>query len=337
MDLGICLRNRMPVRTIMELARHAEDRGFHSVWITEGLGYKDVVTQMAAVATATKRIGIASGIIPIRTRTPLLLGNTFIALDELSGGRAILGVGSGHPGPLQDFHGIRIERPVAFMRDYLSVIRLLYERESFSYEGRTFNVAPYERGFAPPSPRLPIYIAALNPGMLGLAGELADGVIMNLVTPPYLAEAQGIIAERARRAGRDPGQIKLGSYVLCSLSDNETEALEVIRDMIAHYARDPFYEAMLRRAGFGDTLDEMADPLERGDLARAAAMIPEAMASALTMYGSKDRCQATLDGLAQAGLQLAVLHPQMPKGTDHLKAIGELIDAFADAHHGGAK
>ncbi len=120
MDLGICLRNRMPVRTIMALARHAEDRGFHSVWITEGLGYKDVVTQMAAVATATQRIGVASGIIPIRTRTPLLLGNTFIGLDELSSGRAILGVGSGHPGALRDYHGIQIERPVAYMRDYLS-------------------------------------------------------------------------------------------------------------------------------------------------------------------------------------------------------------------------
>ena len=329
MDLGICLRNRMPVRTIMELARRAEDRGFHSVWITEGLGYKDVVTQMAAVATATQRIGIASGIIPLRTRTPLLLGNTFIALDELSGGRAILGVGSGHPGPLRDYHGIRIERPVAFMRDYLNVIRLLYERESFSYEGQTLSVAPYTRGFAPPSAHLPIYIAALNPRMLGLVGEIADGAIMNLVTTAYLIEAQGMVAEGARQVGRDPGEVTLASFVLCSLSTNEARALQVIQEMIAQYARDPFYDAMLRRAGFGEALDLMADPLAKGDIKQAGGLIPEEMASSLAAYGPRDQCLATLDRFAQAGLKLAVLHPQLPPNADPLEALSELIDAFA--------
>ena len=94
--VGVCLRSSLPVRTSVALARRAEDAGFHSVWVTEGTGAKDAVTQMAAIACGASRIQVASGIIPIWTRTPIMLGSTAVGLDELSDGRLILGLGFGH-------------------------------------------------------------------------------------------------------------------------------------------------------------------------------------------------------------------------------------------------
>ena len=264
--LGICLRNTLSIDNLVALSRRAEDSGFHSIWITEGTGSKDVISQMAAVATATDRILVGSGIIPIWMRTPIILGASFLGLDEISKGRAIMGLGSGHRNAMRDFHGIEIKRSVVHMRDYIAVAKLLFKENRFSYEGETVRIAGYRRTVTPYSDDIPVYIAALGPRMLRLAGECADGVLMNCMTPEHAARAVTTIHAAARDAGRDPKDVTVGSYIMTCMNDDEEKAYETVRIMAAAYARDAFYNAMLRQAGFGDVLDSISGEFEARDL-----------------------------------------------------------------------
>ena len=329
MNLGIGLANIMSASALVQLSQHAERRGYHSVWITEGTGAKDVITQMAAVALATARIRVASGIIPVWTRTPVMLGASFLGLDELSDGRAIMGLGAGHPWAMRDFHGIEPSRAVARMRDTVAIAKLLFRESRFSYEGATTRVVNYQRTVTPARNDIPVYIAALGPQMLRLAGQCADGVIMNAMTPAHIARAAAIVREAARAAGRDPARIVIGAYVMTCVHDDIATALRVCRRMIANYARDPYYAAMLRDAGFGATLDALAPAFAAGDFSAAAALVPQDMVDALALYGPAESCRRRLQPFLDAGLDLPVIHAFHPRSADPLSALRDTMDALA--------
>ena len=329
MNLGIGLANILPVRDLVALSQHAERRGYHSVWITEATGAKDVITQMSAVALATTAIRVASGIIPIWTRTPIMLGASFLGLDELSDGRAIMGLGAGHPWAIRDFHGIEPTRAVARMRDTVAIAKLLFRQPHFSYDGPTARVVNYRRTVTPARDDIPVYLAALGPQMLRLAGQCADGVIMNAMTPAQIARAVATVRDAARAAGRDPSRIVIGAYVLTCVHDDPAVALRVCRRMIANYARDPYYAAMLRDSGFGDTLDALAPAYAAGDLSAAAALVPQHMAAALALYGPAADCRRRLQPFLAAGLDLPVIHAFHPRSPDPVSSLRATIDALA--------
>jgi alkanesulfonate monooxygenase SsuD/methylene tetrahydromethanopterin reductase-like flavin-dependent oxidoreductase (luciferase family) len=334
--LGICLRNTLSIDSLVALARRAEERGYHSIWITEGTGSKDVISQMAAVAVATQRILIGSGIIPIWMRTPIILGASFLGLDELSKGRAIMGLGSGHPNAMRDFHGIEIKRSVPHMRDYVAIAKLLFKEKRFSYEGETARVTGYRRTVASYSDDIPIYIAALGPRMLRLAGECADGVLMNCMTPEHAAEAVKTVHAGSRAAGRDPLRVTIAAYIMTCMDDDEGRAFETVRTMVAAYSRDAFYNAMLRRAGFSDVLDSISAELEARDLKAAAARVPESMVDSMAVYGSEERCRSRLPAFIDAGIDLPVIHSMPIPGIDPWDEHAQLIDAFAPDRTGTA-
>jgi hypothetical protein len=140
-ELGIVLRTYLPIQAGIELAQEAERRGFHSVWTTESMDAKDAFTQMAAYAMKTQSIRIGSGIVPIYLRTPILTGMSALGLAELSGERAILGLGASHPFIVENGHGVKLERPLQRMREYVEIIRLMREKRQFSYHGQIFNAS----------------------------------------------------------------------------------------------------------------------------------------------------------------------------------------------------
>ncbi|MSQ26291.1 MAG: LLM class flavin-dependent oxidoreductase [Dehalococcoidia bacterium] len=329
MNLGIGLANILPVRDLVALSQHAERRGWHSVWITEGTGAKDVITQMSAVALATSRIRVASGIIPIWTRTPVMLGASFLGLDELSDGRAIMGLGAGHSWAIRDYHGIEPSRAVARMRDTVAIAKLLFRQPHFSYQGATARVINYRRTVTPARDDIPVYIAALGPQMLRLAGQCADGVIMNAMTPAHISRAAAIVRAAALAAGRDPSRIVIGAYLLTCVHHDPAVALRVCRRMIANYARDPYYAAMLRDSGFGATLDAMAPAFAAGDLSAAASLVPQHVVDALALYGPAESCRRRLQTFLDAGLDLPVIHAFHPRAPDPAAALRATIDALA--------
>ena len=333
-EIGLILRSFLPVQLSMELAQEAERRGFHSVWITEGSDAKDAYTQMAAWATKTQRIKLGSGITPVYTRTPVMAGMSMLALAELSGERAIMGLGTGHPNNMEEAHGVEIRSPLLYMREFTEVARLVTTKRKFSYRGQVFNIPNYDgssRSHFELRPfHVPIYLAALRTQMVRLAAELADGVLMNMTTPDYLRGARDIFRDEAQAAGKDPDQMTFAAIVNASISQDEGAAAEEIRYWVAQYPTlMPFYRRMLRQTGFAAEMEAIGPEVATGDVARAAKKIPDAMLRSLGVFGTPQRARDALKPFEETGADLIVLHPFAPKGTDVGQHIGDVIQAFS--------
>src|SRR5712691_17723 len=188
------------VRTLHESvlrAEMAERMGFRSVWTTQMPDARDASLVLAAYAHATQRITLGTGVLPIYTRHPTAMAHMAATLDELSGGRFILGIGISHKVTVEGMWGLRLEGPVDAMREYLNIVRTILRDGGCSFEGRHFTArVAYS---APRRADLPIMISALNPRMLELAGELADGIVLYMCTPAYVRDH--IVP--AVRAGRE--------------------------------------------------------------------------------------------------------------------------------------
>ena len=333
-ELGIVLRSYLPVQLSVELAQEAERRGFHSVWVTESMDAKDAYTQMAAIAMSTDRIHVGSGITPIYTRTPVMAGMSMLALAELSKERAILGLGTGHPIGVEGGHGVKLDRPLTAMREYVEIVRLLVREREFRYEGQVYNVPRYagtSRSYFEDHPfRIPIFVAALRSRMARLAGEVADGVLMNLATPRRIRRGAEIVRKAAKEAGRDPGEVTIGALVAVSVSQNEGAATEAVRLAVANYVTlMPFYNRMLRESGYTKEMDAIAPEVERRDVAAAARKLPEEMLRSLGVFGQSQQCQRDLAAFEKTRADLLALIPYLPPGADPGQAISDVIQAFA--------
>src|SRR5439155_846549 len=167
-------------------AKMAERLGFKSVWTTQLPDARDASLVLAAYANATQRVKLGTGVLPMYTRHPTAMVQMAATLDELSGGRFILGIGVSHKVTVEGMWGMRLESPVDAMREYLTIVRTSLRDGGCAFEGRFFTARwTYS---APRRPDLPIFISALNPRMLELAGELADGVVLYMCAPAYIRE-----------------------------------------------------------------------------------------------------------------------------------------------------
>ena len=333
-EIGLLLRCSLPVQLSIELVQEAERQRFHSVWVTEGSDSKDAYTQMAAWAMKTQRIHIGSGITPVYTRTPVMSAMSMLALAELSGERAIMGLGTGHPLNVEEGHGLKIRSPLLYMREYTEVSRLVTRQRKFSYHGKVFNIPNYDGSprsqFEPHPFHIPIFLAALRTKMVRLAAELADGVLMNMTTPGYLRNARDIFREEAQAAGHDPDQMTFGAIVNASVSQDEGAAAEVIRDSVAQYPTlMPFYRRMLRETGFAAEMEAIGPELATGDVEGASRKIPETMLRSLGVFGTPQHAREALKPFEETGTDLIVLHPFAPKGADMGQSIADVIQAFA--------
>ncbi|MBM3944138.1 MAG: LLM class flavin-dependent oxidoreductase, partial [SAR202 cluster bacterium] len=188
--LGVRIENdpRLTVDELVDLARLAERRGFESVWVPEGSG-RDALTLLTAMARATSRIRLATGILPIFNRTPMTMAMSAAGLAAASGNRFILGLGTGHKGPVEGGHGVPFGRPLGRMRETVLIVSGLLRGEAVTLEGKDFSVRDARLGKAVDGVKVPVYIAALGPKMVALTGEMADGALLNWTASKYLPTA----------------------------------------------------------------------------------------------------------------------------------------------------
>ena len=330
-NLGILLRSFYPIEVSIALVKEAELRGFHSVWITEGAD-KDAFTQMAVWAMSTQRIRMGSAITPVYTRTPVMSAMSMLSLAEISGERAILGIGTGHPSGIVYSHGLKLERPMQWMREYAEVVRLVTQKQEFSYQGEIFNIPHYNcgtRSSFETSPRsVPIYLAALRIQMARLAGEVGDGALMNMATPEHTSRAREAFQEGARSAGKDPSQLTFASLVNISVTQDEESGAEAVRDWVARYPTlMPFYRRLLRDSGFAREMEAIAPEVASGDVAGAAKKIPDEMLEALAAFGTPQQARDRLKPFEDTGADLLILHPP-PSNGDSGQAVADVLQAF---------
>ena len=245
-------------------AQAAERLGYESIWTSQLPDARDASLVLAAYAAATKRIGLGSGVLPIYTRHPTAMAQMAATLDEMSGGRFILGIGISHKVTVESMWGMHLDSPLTAMREYLDIVRTSLREGSCSYEGKYFTARwAYS---APRRPDLPVMISALNPHMLDLAGEHADGVVLWMCSPGYIREhvVPAVTAGR-KKAGKTLEGFEIVAPVPVCLTTDRSGAQAVFRKTVERYANLPYYRKMMDKSGFaaelasGDISPEMLD------------------------------------------------------------------------------
>ena len=295
-------------QNFQELARLAEDKGYEIVWLPEG-GGRDSLTSLSAIATATQRVRLGTGILPVFARTAVNTAMGAAGMAAVSGNRFVLGLGVGHRPTVEGRDGVPFRQPVARLRETISIVRRLLAGETVSAAGQHFNVSEASLGAAAPEAKVSIYIAALGPQMLELGGEMADGVLMNWTAVSYIPEAVGHVKRGAEKAGRDISEIDIAGYVRVAAGNDQEAARASLRQQVARYAGNAFYKNFFVETGFGEEMAQAASALAEGDLERASEAITPEMQDQLAVVGTAEECREALERRRQAGLQLPIVAP----------------------------
>jgi F420-dependent oxidoreductase-like protein len=295
-------------------AKAAERLGFESVWTTQMPDARDASLVLAAYAHSTERVKLGTGVLPIYTRHPTAMAQMAATLDELAGGRFILGIGISHKVTVEGMWGLSLEDPVGAMREYLTIVRTMLREGSVGFEGRHFTArASYS---APHRADLPIMISALNPRMLELAGELADGIVLYMCTPAYVRDhVMPVVRKGREKAGRSLDGFDIVSVVPVSLTSNRAAAHEVFRKTVARYANLPYYRKMMDASGLKTALD--------------AERVDERVLDELAGIGDENQVRDAVRRYREAGVTLPGVGPF--GGHEGAKGFEATLEAVAGA------
>ena len=264
---------------LVSLAQQAERLGYEAIFTGEAWG-RDAFTVLTMMACHTTTIRLATGIIPVFSRTPGLIAQSIASLDRISRGRAILGLGTSGRLVIEQWHGIPYRKPVTRTREYMEIIRsVLYGRPA-EYDGEFFQLSRFRLGVQPVQRHIPMYVASLGPRNLALTAELADGWLPIWVDRRRLPEMIGQMAEAALPAGRELYTITVAPQIICYVTEDAEELAETekrVRGHMAYYigGMGEYYYNLFRRSGFQAEADAVREAWSAGDRGKAAATIPD--------------------------------------------------------------
>ncbi len=313
--IALYLQDKHPLREAIDYVRYAESRGFEAVWQAESRLVRDAIVPMAAYGAVTDRIKIGSGVINNWTRNAALIAATFSTLDDLAPARMMCGLGVWWE-PLATKVGVNRRKPLLAMRETVEVVRRLLAMEKVTFKGEFVSVEDIEidivHGDRSPK-NVPIYIGATGMKMMELAGEIADGVLLNyLVSPAYNREAMDHLRAGAARAGRNVEQIDRPQLVVCSLDEDRNRALDNARELVTQYLGQQPH--IMKASGVSqDLLDEIGRvltwPAEEHQIREAMKLVPDEVVQLITASGTPDECRAKVAEYIEAGCTCPVLYP----------------------------
>jgi len=335
LELGFALpdelRDTSLSRTV-DFAQMAERQGFDSVWKGETSGSNGLMV-LSAVAQQTDRVRLGTGIANVYSRSPALLGMSSVTLDELSGGRAVLGIGVSAPPLVEDWHDMAYDRPLRRTREAMEIIRQCYEGGTVEYEGEIFDVGPYTMELASSRSSIPILNAAMGPTNRKLTGEFADGWLPVFVPISLLPEYTEGVTDAAANRGRDPDEIKMVPWVVTAVSEDKQRATRLAREHLAH-EMGVGYDRLAADYGFEAAARKAAALWREGDREAAAAAISSEMVDELSISGTPEDCRAQLTDFSEAGADEVVLLPPFSATDDErvhlLKTLGPSGEQHAD-------
>jgi probable F420-dependent oxidoreductase len=325
-DIGVSLLSRAEPAGFQR-AQWAERNGFDSVWIPDGDGKMHALTLAGAVAATTQRVRIGTGIVPVYTHTPAVLASSCTALGHLAPGRFVIGVGASSQAMMEKWNGLPFDKPLTRVRETVQVLRRMLAGERVEFEGETLRTSGFRLNPPPPQP-VPIYLAALRPKMLELAGELGDGVILNLVPLRVLPRMLEHVATGARRAGRSLADLDVTVRFNVAVGDERAAALEDVRFFIQRYFTAPVYRKYFEWCGYEDAVRTFVEAFARGDREASAAALTDELVAEMSLAGTEADVQAQLRGFLAAGVSTVILNPLVPT----LEATDRTFAAFAPKH-----
>ena len=289
------------ISDMMEIARLADEAGFDSLWNGEFFNRNGLVT-LAAVATCTQRAKIATGIAYAYMRNPVLNATGAMDIDELSNGRLILGLGSGTRSMNEMWYGEKFEpRSARKMKEYVALIRKIWASHKgggMKFEGDyyTLNIPAYARPYIVRD-RIPLYLAAVQKGMLRTTGEVADGLVGHpLYSRKYIAEfIRPNIELGARRAGRDPNDIDITTLLITAISHDREQAIRDAKNQIAFYASVKSYEGILNMHGWEEQKLAIWKNFKTFNLPKMAAAVTDDMVEQIAIAGTPEECREQIE------------------------------------------
>ncbi|HQJ62856.1 MAG TPA: 5,10-methylenetetrahydromethanopterin reductase [Methanothrix soehngenii] len=301
------------------MAKLAEDAGFGNIWITDHYNNRDVWTTLAVLSLLTNKISLGTGVTNPYTRNAAITASSIASINELSGGRAILGIGPGDKATF-DKMGIDWDKPLSRVRETVLAIRAFLAKEQVSQAG--FKGA--QMSFT--TSKIPIYIGAQGPKMLELAGAISDGVLINASHPDDFKFAVPMIRAGAEKAGRKPEDVQVCAYASFSADKDPAKAVNASKIVVAFIvAGSP--ENVLERHGIGmDEARAISDAISRFDFKGAMDGVTPKMTEAFSISGAPADCRARIDELLSTGVtQIVVGSPIGPNKESAIKLIGKKV------------
>jgi 5,10-methylenetetrahydromethanopterin reductase len=326
--VALYLQDAHDLRDGLDYVQYAEEKGFEAVWQAESRLVRDAIVPMAAYAAVTERIKVGSGVINNWTRNIGLLAATFLTLDDLAPGRIICGIGAWWD-PLAKNVGVERRKPLLAMRETVEVLRKLLKLERVTFHGEFHHVDGIEldivHGRREPR-NVPIMIGATGPKMMELAGEIADGAVLNYCVPPeYNHGALEALATGAKNANRTLDDIDRPQLVVCSVDHDEQRALDTSRELLTQYlAQQPH---IAKASGVSDEVVAQIQsilgwPATHEQIQEAKHLVPDELVTRITASGTPEQARSKVKEYIENGATCPILYPV---GGD----IRLLIDTFS--------
>lgn len=292
------------VAEALALARRAEALGYDDLWLSDAGGI-DGLTLAALVAQHTERARIGIAVVPAYTRTPAVLASTAATIAQLAPQRFVLGLGTSSHAIIEGWHGLRLERPLARMRETVQLLRVMLAGEKTDFSGRTLRSHGYRQ--QPTEGGVPLYLAALRPRMLELAAGVGDGVILNLFPRSSLPRIVAHIRQGALAAGKDPDEVEVVCRHQIAVTADVQAARRLFRQAFAAYYATPVYNHFLAWAGYEDAAREIRAGWDAGDRERTAGAISDELIDEIAIIGSREHCRQRVRELAAGGIHTHVV------------------------------
>jgi len=326
--VAIYLQDAHPIREGMEYVQYAEKKGFDAVWQADSRLVRDAIVPMSAFAAVSETIKIGSGVVDCWTRNPARLAATFSTLDDLAPGRVILGIGAWWD-PLAQKVGVSRDKPLRAMREIITSVRALLANETVTFQGEFVHLDGVELDYVYQDRRpkeVPIYLGATGMQMMELAGEIADGVVLNyLVSPDYNRKAIEHLAIGAQKSGRNWEDIDRPQLVVCSVHEDRDTAIDMARLMVTQYLGQQPH--IMKASGVPQSLlDKVGEvltwPATHDQVVAASRLVPDEIVHMLTASGTADDARKKVSEYIADGATCPILYP--------LGDVYATIDAFTN-------
>ncbi len=311
-------------RECVALAQHAEEAwGYDAVWMAETAG-PDSFSLAAAIFQATRGLTIGTAIVPVYNRSPAVLAMTAATLGELSEGRFVLGLGSSSHAIVEQWNGIPFERPLGHVRECVAAVRQALSGEKTDFAGEFFHTRGFRLGNAKRFP-VSIYVAALRERMLELAGEVGDGLIVNLFPLSQLSTMLAAYRRGAEGAGRDARGDEVVCRFMVSVTDDVPKARDLVRAAFGGYVATPVYNKFFAWCGFAEQARAVAEGFAKRDRKAVYEAMDDAMVDRIAILGTSEQCRTQVAAFVEQGVTTPVLQPL---ATDRA-GVEAVFEAFA--------
>jgi probable F420-dependent oxidoreductase len=331
--IGIAISGGPNPAEIVDLVVLAESLGYESAWVAEGHG-GDQFAILAACAMRTSHILLGTSISSVFVRTAPTIAMAASSVADLSGGRFILGLGSSHKAQVGPEHGVAYGKPLTRTRETVAIVRALIGEGRVRFDGETVRIENFDLWYTPRHRNVPVYLSAVFPKAIALCGELADGIILTRSTLNTAAPVRAQLAEAARLAGRDPGDIEVTTLLPTAVGETREAALAVLRPGLAFYAGFfPRYNQLMAAHGFAAEAAAIAAAWARGDHVAAEHAVSDAMIDATSIAGTPDQCRVRIEAYRQSGIDVPIISP-FTRGADAKARFEAAIRACAPVQSG---